>query len=144
MAHNTIFWSGAITVKSVDVLDSWMPLRHWIILFLFVMNAGWMLSDGARALILGDFFTPASGEYAGQLGPWSQLVQAIGIDPRSSLMKTIFLVYGSVSLIIALLFALRIPRARLAMILVAILGLWYLPFGTVTNVIVLTILLFFP
>ena len=100
-----------------------------------------MFFDGARALIVGDYVTPTTGQYAGQLGPWSILVKAIGIEPRSTLMKSIFVVYGLVALTVALCFILGLAWARIAMIIICILGLWFLPIGTVTNLIALILLL---
>ena len=117
-----------------------MDWKHWVILGLVVFTAGWMLFDGMRALIVGDFVTPKTGEYAGQLGPWSNLVSAVGIEPRSTLIKSIFVVYGLLALSIAVSFALRLSWARGALISVCLLGLWYLPFGTVANVIALILL----
>jgi len=38
---------------------------------LAAVEAGWMLFDGSRALIVGDYVTAKSGPYAGQLGPWT-------------------------------------------------------------------------
>ena len=66
-----------------------MSWKDWVIVILVAFTAGWMLFDGTRALIVGDYVTPASGEYAGQLGPWSNLVKADGIEPLSTLMKLI-------------------------------------------------------
>lgn len=57
---------------------------------LALFEAGWMAFDGVRALATGDYVTPSSGPYAGQLGPWSQVVSAVGIPPRSTAMKAIF------------------------------------------------------
>ena len=99
-----------------------------------------MLFDGTRALIVGDYVTPTTGEYAGQLGPWSNLVRAFGIDPRSTLMKLIFVVYGLIALVTAICYALGLTWARQAMIAVCILGLWYLPIGTATNLVTLIFL----
>jgi len=118
-----------------------MDWKDWIIVVLVAFTAGWMLFDGTRALITGDYVTPTSGEYAGQLGPWSNLVKAVGIEPRSTLMKFIFVGYGLAALVVAVCFALGLSWARAAAIVVCILGLWYLPFGTLTNVIALTLLL---
>jgi hypothetical protein len=106
-----------------------------------MLNAGWMTFDGARALTVGDYVTPQTGEYAGQLGPWSKLVQIIGIEPRSTLMKLIFVGYGVASIVIAICFALKISWAWWGMLIIAVLGLWYLPIGTVVNIIVLVFLL---
>ena len=99
-----------------------------------------MLFDGSRALITGDYVTPKSGEYAGQLGPWSNLVEAVGIEPRSTLMKLIFVGYGLSALIVVVCFALGVTWARAALMVVCILGLWFLPIGTITNLLSLILL----
>jgi hypothetical protein len=70
-----------------------------VVAVLAIIEAGWMLFDGSRALILGDYVTPTSGPYAGQLGPWTKLVSRVGIEPRSTLMKCIFTIYGAVWLL---------------------------------------------
>ncbi len=100
-----------------------------------------MLFDGSRALIVGDYVTPKAGEYAGQLGPWSNLVKAVGIEPRSTLMKSIFVGYGLSALTVMACFMLGIAWARTALMIVCILGLWFLPIGTITNLIALILLL---
>ena len=118
-----------------------MNTKRWIILGLVVFTAGWMLFDGSRALIAGDYVTPQTGEYAGQLGPWAALVTAVGIEPRSTLMKSIFVAYGLTALTLALCFARGLAWARKALIVTCVLGLWYLPFGTITNIISMILLL---
>lgn len=121
-----------------------MHWTGWIVAALTILNAGWMVFDGARALTVGDYVTPQTGEYAGQLGPWSNLVKIIGIEPRSTLMKLIFVGYGVVMLVIATSFMLRLPWAWWGMIVGAVLGLWYLPVGTIVNIIVIILLLLLP
>ncbi len=64
----------------------------WAVAVLAVVVAGWFLFDGLYALITGDYVTPKSGEHAGQLGPWSSVVSAVGITPRSTAMKLIFVI----------------------------------------------------
>jgi hypothetical protein len=118
-----------------------MDWKNWTAVALVMFTAGWMLFDGTRALIAGDYVTPTTGQFAGQLGPWSNLVKALGIEPRSTLMKSIFVLYGLMALGITLCFALGFSWARGAMIIVGILGLWFLPIGTVTNLIALILLL---
>ena len=113
---------------------------RWVIIILITLTAGWMLADGLRALTVGDYFTPASGEYAGQLGPWTLLVQALGIEPRSTFMKFVFVIYGVAALIAVTGFALNQPWGRYALIAIALLGLWYLPIGTAANVVALILL----
>jgi hypothetical protein len=114
--------------------------KDWAIVILVGFTAGWMLFDGSRALITGDYVTPKSGEYAGQLGPWSSLVGAVGIEPRSTLMKLIFVGYGLIALAAIVCFALGITWARIVLTVVCILGLWFLPIGTITNLIALILL----
>ena len=120
-----------------------MHWTGWMAVALAILNAGWMVFDGTRALTVGDYVTPQTGEFAGQLGPWSNFVKTIGIEPRSTLMKLIFVGYGVMMLIVAVCFVLKLPWAWWGMIMAAMLGLWYLPVGTIVNIIVL-VLLFLP
>jgi len=119
-----------------------MRWLRWIVIALALMEAGWMTFDGARALIIGDYVTPKSGEYAGQLGPWTKVVSAVGIAPRSTLMKWTFVIYGMTWLIIIGCFALESPWARWAMLIAAAGSLWYLWVGTISSLILITLLLF--
>ena len=119
-----------------------MDWKSWLIVILVAFTAGWMLFDGTHALITGDFITPKSGEYAGRLGPWSNLVKAVGIEPRSTLMKFIFAAYGFIALAITICFAFGLSWAHTALLIVCILGLWFLPIGTITNLVALILLLF--
>ncbi len=121
-----------------------MHWSAWIVAALVVLNGGWMAFDGTRALIVGDYITPKTGQYAGQLGPWSKVAQAAGIAPRSTLMKSIFVVYGLVYLIVMVAFLLKASWAWSAMLIAAALGLWHLPFGTLINLIVIVLLLLPP
>jgi len=98
---------------------------------LALVEGAWMTFDGTRALTVGDYVTPSSGAHAGQLGPWSRVVGAIGIPPRSTAMKIIFVVYGLSWVIIALGLALRAGWAFPAMFVAAVATFWYLPVGTV-------------
>ena len=113
----------------------------WVVAALALIEGGWLAFDGGRALIVGDYVTPSSGPSAGQLGPWSKVVSALGIDPRSTLMKSIHLVLGLAWLAAIVCFILGFPQARLGMLLCAVLALWYLPFGTVLSVIQIVLLL---
>lgn len=117
-----------------------MTWTKWLVLALVLVNAGWMLFDGARALALGDYVTPKSGQHAGQLGPWAHLVEAVGIPARSTAMKLVFVIYGFSYLVATIGFLANVPGARPATAAMAVIGLWYLPFGTLINVIVVTLL----
>lgn len=111
-----------------------------IIILLSLLNAGYMAFDGGRALITGDYIRPTDGDYAGQLGPWTKIVTAIGIDPMSNLMKSIFLIIGIYGIIATLCFAFNLQAGWKLLLVFAILSLWNLMFGTVSSVLVIVLL----
>lgn len=119
-------------------MKSW---ARWLIVALATLEAGWMIFDGARALVVGDYVTPQSEEYAGQLGPWAALVAAIGIDPRSTAMKLAFVVYGVAWLVVVGAYAMQRPWARTGMIAAAAGSLWYLVVGSIVSALQLALLL---
>ena len=117
---------------------SWLK---WIVISLAAVEAGWMVFDGGRAFALGDYVTPNVGPYQGQLGPWSKVISAVGIDPRSTLMKSIFVAYGAGWLLVTGAYGFNLPWASGVMVIAAAGSLWYLPIGTVLGSIQLVILL---
>ena len=112
-----------------------------VIVVLGFLQGGWFVFDGCRALIVGDYVTPGSGQYAGQLGPWARLVSAIGLEPRSMLMKSIHVGLGVAWLVTTICFMMRMPWAWSGMMACAVLSLWYLPFGTLFSVVQIVLLL---
>lgn len=118
-----------------------MAWLKWVIVVLAFVGAGWIAFDGAHGLVTGDYVTPKSGRYAGQLGPWSRVVSAVGLDPRSRLVMAIHLVQGVVWLVILVAFALGARWAWTGMLVCAIAGLWYLPFGTLLSIVQIVLLL---
>ena len=117
---------------------------HWfgrIAIVLALIEGGWLAFDGGRALVVGDYVTPGSGPRAGQLGAWARVVSTVGIEPRSTVMKCIHLALGLVWLLVTFCFALRLPWAWSGMLLCAVLGLWYLPVGTILSLIQIALLL---
>jgi hypothetical protein len=113
----------------------------WVIVFLAIMNFGFMTFDGSRALTKGDYIRPQSGSHAGQLGLWSRLVKAIGIDPESTAMKSVFLIWGIAGLIITCCYIFDISWAKNGMIVMNFLSLWYLVPGTAISVLQIVLLL---
>ncbi|MDQ3957493.1 MAG: hypothetical protein M3273_04135, partial [Actinomycetota bacterium] len=95
------------------------------------------------ALVAGDYFTPASGAHAGELGPWARVVESVGIDPRSPVMKTFFVIYGMLWIAAIVAFALGQRWSWFAMLALALGSVWYLTVGTIVSAIVV-ILLFVP
>lgn len=118
------------------------PLKKiWLLAILVTLTGGWMAFDGAHALIHGDFVTPTSGEYAGQLGPWARIPRGAGLDPRSTEIKLGFLLFGIGYLAALGAFLFRLPAARPLLLSFAAVALLYLPFGTLTSLVVLTLLI---
>ena len=132
-----------IASASWGAISPEMGWARWIIVLLGLVTGGYMLFDGARAVIVGDYITPSAGEYAGQLGPWSKVVSAIGIEPRSTTMKVAFMIYGATWLTLVLSFLLEASWSWLGLLLVSCATLWYLPVGTIAAVVVAA-LLFLP
>ena len=120
-----------------------MTWLKWLVVALALLNAGYMVVDGTRALTKGDYFTPSSGEHKGELGPWARVVRTIGIEPRSTPMKTFFVVYGVAWIVVTVAFAREQTWSWPAMLLLALGSLWYLTVGTVISALV-AILLFIP
>ena len=107
-----------------------MRALRWLIIVLALLEAGGMVVEGNRGLYAGDYVSMEEGPRAHQLGAWSRLAAAAGIEPRSILMEGIFAAYGTVWLFVIALFALRKTLTWDLMLLAALASLWYLPLGT--------------
>jgi len=113
----------------------------WIVIGLAVIEGGWLLFDGLHAFATGDYVTPSTGRHAGQLGPWSKLWSSAGIDPRSTLVRSVHVGIGAAWLGAIAAFLLGASWGWGAMLACAIAGVWYLPFGTLLSVIQIALLL---
>ena len=102
-------------------------------ILLAVIEGFWMTFDGSRALIVGDYVTPRS--HPGELGPWHYAVEAIGIGPRSTLMKVLFVMFGISWIVIAVGLARRTRWSPVAALIAAVLTIWYAPVGTAVGLI---------
>jgi len=112
------------------------PWVRWPVAGLAALSGGWMVVDGLRALITGDYV-----RIDGELGPWAGLVEGIGIDAESDSMKIGFVAYGGAQLV-AVSGYLRGRRwGRPAVAVAAAGSLWYLVLGTASGVIQLALLL---
>ncbi|MBX2905268.1 MAG: hypothetical protein KF744_04470 [Taibaiella sp.] len=112
----------------------------WIIVILAALNFGYMSFDGSRALIAGHYITPSSGNYQGQLGPWSRVVSAVGIEPEGTLMKQVFVLWGLAGMAITALFLSEPEKYRTIMLVANICSLWYALAGTVSSLIQIILL----
>jgi hypothetical protein len=100
---------------------------RWGIVALAVLEAGWMVYDGTRALVLGSYFNEP-------IGPWRHVVEPLGIDPKSTLMESFFVAYGAAWLVVIIAYVRRVTRSETAMIVAAVGSLWYIPLGTMFSV----------
>jgi putative Mn2+ efflux pump MntP len=113
-------------------------VAQWFVVGILAVVGGFMVFDGLRALAVGDYLTPSSGRYAGQLGPWSRLVDLAGVDPRSLGMKVTFVAVGTTHLVGAV--GVAFFSYSWIGLVAAVLGLWYLPFGMLGDLIVLVLI----
>lgn len=118
-----------------------MRWTAWAVAILVLVVGGWMAFDGVHALWTGDYVTPESGRFAGELGPWAAVVEAVGLEPRSTAVEGAFVLYGLAYLGATGAFLARRTRSLWWTVQVlALAGLWYLPFGTLGNVLVIGLL----
>jgi hypothetical protein len=118
-----------------------VPVLRWCAVLLCLLQGAYMLLDGCRALVVGTYITPASGDHAGQLGPWARLVSTVGVEPESTQMKLGFVVLGVLWLALALALAGGADWSRAVGVPLAVGTLWYLVPGTVISLAVLVLLL---
>jgi hypothetical protein len=118
-----------------------MAWARWVAVVLCAVQGGYMVFDGVRALVVGSYVTPRSGDHAGELGPWARIVRAVGIDPESTAMKTAFVVLGAAYLVASAAWAAEAAWARWLALVLAVGTLWYLVPGTMISVAVLVLVL---
>jgi hypothetical protein len=113
----------------------------YLVLTLALAIGPWLLFDGSRALITGNYTTPSSGPYAGKLGPWSRVVSSVGLNPLGTTVKLLHVLLG-VSWVACSLLLLREGAAMWwPMMLTALFTLWYVPFGAIAGAAVAGLLL---
>jgi hypothetical protein len=118
-----------------------MQTLKWIVLALALFQGGWLTFDGGRALLIGDYVTPSSGPRAGQLGPWSRVVSAVGFEPRSTFIKCVHLFLGIAWLVGLVVLAARPGLGWRILFCCGIGTLWYLPMGTVVSIAIIGLFL---
>lgn len=114
----------------------------WVVLILAALTGAWMLFDGARALLTGDYVTPKTGAHAGQLGPWASLLTRIGLDPRSTFVKLLHVAAGAAWLLGVYSMLVGAEWGAAALWTAAFLSIWYLPFGTIASLVTAAYFLF--
>jgi hypothetical protein len=118
-----------------------MQILKWAVLAVALIQGGWLSFDGTRALIVGDYVTPTSGPRAGQLGPWSRVVLALGFEPRGKFIKCLHVVLGIAWLAALVVFVTRPATGWWILLCCSVASLWYLPMGTILSAAVIVLLL---
>ena len=108
---------------------------RWPTIGLAALSCGWMLTDGVRAMITGEY-----ARMDGELGPWTGVVETVGIDPNGTAMKIGFVAYGCLQLAAAGGYLAHRRWGRPAVAVAAAGSLWYLVLGTASGVIQLALL----
>lgn len=105
-----------------------------VVLFLSILNGGYMLVDGIFVMINGKFIGPD------RPGPWASIFSAAGIDVFK--LGPMFVVFGVAWLVFVFSVITRQRWAYVFGIGVSIATLWYLPIGTIISVDILLALFF--
>lgn len=101
-----------------------IPPTVWLAAGLGLLIGAWMVYDGTRALVAGDYV-----RFGGQLGPWEAAVSAVGIEPLS--MRVPFIVWGAAWGISAVGLVLVQRWAWMGALGLSLLSLLYCCIGTV-------------
>lgn len=109
-------------------------MKYLVIVF-GVINGLWMLIDGIYVLANGKYIGPEKP------GPWASLIALSGIDVFK--LGPVFILFGVTWLVFAGAFFSGSASARSLGLILSVLTLWYLPFGTLISIIVLVILIVF-
>ena len=121
--------------------DVHMRMLRLIVIVLALFEAGWITVDGVRAFTVGGYLTPRMGPYGGKLGPWTRVVWAVGLSPRSAVVKGILVGYGLCWLGAVLAFSRGAGWAWWAMVLAAAGAFWYSTLFILLNMVQLLLLL---
>jgi hypothetical protein len=99
-----------------------------------LVNGAWMLIDGIFVIINGKFIGPEKP------GPWASLLGLTGVDVFK--LGPVFVLFGLAWLLFVTALITEQEWARTFGIVLSILTLWYLPFGTLIALVVLGLMIF--
>jgi hypothetical protein len=106
----------------------------YIVTGLSLINGLWMLIDGIYVLLNGKYIGPE------RPGPWASLLGLTGIDVFK--LGPLFVLFGIAWLAFAGAFLTGGTLSRNFGLILSVLTLWYLPFGTLISVVVFVGLMF--
>ena len=105
----------------------------YLVIALASIQGLWMLTDGIYVIANGKYIGPAKP------GPWALLFESIGIDVFK--LGPVFVLFGIAWLVFVGAFFAETTWSRNFGIVLSLLTLWYLPFGTLISIIVLGLLI---
>jgi len=107
----------------------------YVVFALSSINGLWMLVDGIYVIANGKYIGPEKP------GPWASLISITGVDVFK--LGPAFALFGVVWLVFVGAFFADASWAKGLGIVLSVLTLWYLPFGTLVSIVVLIALIFF-
>jgi hypothetical protein len=107
----------------------------YFVLVLSLINGLWMLADGIHVMTNGKYIGPEKP------GPWASLIGLTGIDVFK--LGPLFVLFGIAWLVFCGAIFSEASWARVFGLVLSVVTLWYLPFGTLISIIVLVALVFF-
>ena len=106
-----------------------------VLLLLAFVNGAFMLTDGIFVIVNGKYIGPEKP------GPWAAIFSSFDIDVFK--LGPVFILFGIAWLVFAVGIFTNQNWVPMFGIVISVLTLWYLPFGTLISLIVLGLLLFF-
>lgn len=107
---------------------------RYVVVALSLINGLWMLIDGIYVTLNGKYIGPKKP------GPWASLLGLTGVNVFK--LGPLFISFGMAWLVFVASFLADAGWARTFGIVLSILTLWYVPFGSFVSVILLIILYF--
>ncbi len=107
----------------------------YLVIGLSLLNGLWMLIDGIYVISNGKYIGPEKP------GPWASLISLTGVDVFK--LGPLFVLFGVAWLtLVGTLFA-DVSWAKGFGLVLSVLTLWYLPFGTLISIVVFFALILF-
>ena len=104
-----------------------------LISILGLINGGYMLLDGIFVLLKGKYIGPPKP------GPWANLFYKL--DMNVFKLGPLFILFGLIWVVFIFGFWTNQSWAYILGLIISVLTLWYLPFGTLISIFILVVLL---
>nr|WP_294989604.1 hypothetical protein [uncultured Sediminibacterium sp.] len=105
-----------------------------LITILALLNGGYMLLDGIFVTVKGKYIGPEKP------GPWAEIFYKLNVNVFK--LGWLFILYGLIWLTWVYALSTNKEWAYSLGLIISLLTIWYLPFGTLISIIVLATLLF--